>query len=92
LPIECNPRYNGSSYPTNIAEKLGAQAWIAKNFKTSFTSLDQIDLKEWEYDPQTGRGAVIVNWGVVGAGKLGILIIGTEDEQVLIEERLNNLL
>jgi len=30
LAIECNPRFNGASYPTVIAHKLGLESWVAR--------------------------------------------------------------
>jgi len=81
MPIECNPRYNGASYPTAVANKLGIKQWIALNMDTSIQSLADIDLSGIEYDPQTGEGVVIFNWGCVQAGKLGVLIAGDRHTQ-----------
>jgi carbamoylphosphate synthase large subunit len=75
--IECNPRFNGATYPTLVAQKLGITEWSALNFSTKYRSLDKIDLKDIEYDSRTGEGAVLINWGTVLEGKLVILMAGS---------------
>ena len=91
--IECNPRFNGASYPTGIARKLEIASWCSDNFTTKYRSLAEIDLKDLTYDPTTKTGAIIVNWGSVLVGKLGILLAGSIEEQEelrqLLKQRLN---
>lgn len=86
--IECNPRFNGASYPTLIAQKLGISEWSAITFSTKYRSLADIDLTDIEYDYKTGEGAVIVNWGPVLEGKLMILLAGTRPYQEALEVEL----
>jgi hypothetical protein len=90
--IECNPRYNGASYPTLIAQKLGITEWSARSLSTRQRALSDIDLGEIEYDSKTGEGAIIVNWGTVIEGRLVILMAGSRDYQealaVELEARL----
>lgn len=90
--IECNPRYNGASYPTLVAQKLGITEWTALNLTTQHRSLSDIDLSEIEFDRNTGEGAVIVNWGTVIEGRLVILMAGSRAYQealaVELEARL----
>ena len=86
--IECNPRFNGASYPTGIARKLNIDNWCSDNFTTKHRSLDRIDLGELEYNPTTKTGAIIYNWGSVLVGKLGILLAGSIAQQ----EELRSLL
>jgi len=74
--IECNPRFNGASYPTLVAQKLGITEWTALNFSTKHRALDKIDLRDIEYDSKTGEGAILINWGTVLEGKLVILMAG----------------
>jgi hypothetical protein len=81
LAIECNPRFNGASYPTGVARKLQLPSWTCENFETKYRSLEQIDLKELEFDARRGTGVIIVNWGTVLIGKLGILLAGTVQQQ-----------
>jgi hypothetical protein len=91
--IECNPRFNGASYPTGIARKLKINSWCSDNFKTKYRSLDEIDLEDLEYDPATGIGAIVVNWGTVLVGKLGMLLAGSIEQQEelrqLLKQKLN---
>ncbi|MEW8381097.1 MAG: ATP-grasp domain-containing protein, partial [Candidatus Thiodiazotropha taylori] len=91
--IECNPRFNGASYPTLIANKMGISQWCSINLSTSFNKLSQIDLQDIEYDEQTGEGVILVNWGTILVGKLMLLIAGpTAYQQELIarlKARLN---
>jgi hypothetical protein len=90
--IECNPRYNGASYPTLIARKLGIPAWTALSLTTTHRSLADIDLQDIEYDRRSGEGAIIVNWGTVIAGRLVVLTAGSPEYQealaVELEARL----
>ncbi len=92
LAIECNPRFNGASYPTGIAHKLDIGSWSSETFTTSYRSLHKLDLKDIEFDPARGEGVVIVNWGSILVGKLAILLAGSIDTQdhlrTLLKQRL----
>lgn len=74
VAIECNPRFNGASYPTGIANKLEINQWCSQMMITKYRSLEQIDLTDIEFSPTTGKGIIIVNWGSILVGKLGIMI------------------
>lgn len=93
LAIECNPRFNGASYPTLIANKLNASKWFAVQLTTKFSSLSDVDLFGLEYSPTTKTGIVIFNWGSILEGKLGVLVIGPRHIQqallVELQKRLN---
>jgi hypothetical protein len=84
LAIECNPRFNGASYPTAIANKLGIERWLARAFRTDLRSLADVDLDGLEYDPIRGEGAILVNWGPILVGKLLVLLAGPAP----VQERL----
>jgi hypothetical protein len=88
LAIECNPRYNGASYPTGIAQKLGIGHWLAKAYHTRHRSLDALDLTGIEYDPATGAGIILVNWGPILIGKILVLLAGDEAAQAALEQDL----
>ncbi|MEA1937208.1 MAG: ATP-grasp domain-containing protein [Patescibacteria group bacterium] len=92
LAIECNPRYNGSTYPTNIAKKLGIGSWVAKNFETNITTFDNLNLEGIEYDSSRKSGVIVVNWGCISDRKIGVLIAGNQDEQNRIEEKLKTFI
>ena len=79
--IECNPRYNGATYPTLIAQKLGINEWSALTFDTRHRTLATLDLENIEYDPYTSQGVILVNWGTVLAGKLSLLLAGSPSQQ-----------
>ena len=86
--IECNPRYNGASYPTLIAEKLGIEEWTALNLSTKYRDLASLDLSDLEYNHSTGEGLVIVNWGTVLEGKIAVLMAGTQAYQEALQVEL----
>lgn len=90
--IECNPRYNGASYPTLIAQKLNIPEWSAMTFQTKHKSLSDIDLSDIEYDPKTGEGAILVNWGTVLLGKLVVMLAGSRPYQEALEIELKSRL
>ncbi|WPL19688.1 carbamoyl phosphate synthase-like protein [Thiorhodovibrio winogradskyi] len=81
LAIECNPRFNGASYPTLIAEKLGITDWLALAFGTRHRRLIDLDLSGLEYNPATGTGVVLVNWGPIQVGKFLALLAGEREQQ-----------
>jgi hypothetical protein len=88
LAIECNPRYNGASYPTGVAHKLGIEHWLAKAYHSRHRNLGDIDLTGIEYDPATGTGVVLVNWGPILIGKLLVLLAGPPEIQAELERAL----
>ena len=90
--IECNPRFNGASYPTVIAHKLGIREWTATTFQTRHRDLASIDLGGLEYDPHTGEGAILVNWGTVLVGKLMVLMGGSSAYREALQVELEAVL
>ncbi|MGC1245564.1 MAG: ATP-grasp domain-containing protein [Spirulinaceae cyanobacterium] len=92
VAIECNPRFNGASYPTGIAQKLNISSWTSENFNTSHRSLKEINLEGIEFDSQSSTGVILVNWGCILVGKVGVLLAGTVEQQdklrVILQERL----
>jgi len=87
--VECNPRFNGASYPTVIAQKLNIPEWSAKTFHTNHQRLSDLDLRDLEFDMKTGEGLVIVNWGTILKGKLVLLLAGSHDYREAIEYELS---
>jgi hypothetical protein len=86
--IECNPRFNGATYPTLIAQKLGIKEWSAITMDTRHRSLATIDLDQLEYDAYRGEGVILVNWGTVLAGKLSVLLVGSAARQMALATEL----
>ncbi len=81
LALECNPRFNGSTYPTLVAKKMGIENWSYETFLTGHKSLEQINLEGIEYETSSGNGVILLNWGTILMGKLGILLAGPEGKQ-----------
>ncbi len=79
--IECNPRFNGASYPTFIAQKLDIPEWSAISMSTKVRSLSEIDISDVEFDMKTGEGMIFINWGTVTKGKLMVLLAGSREYQ-----------
>jgi len=88
LAIECNPRFNGSSYPTLVAQKLGISCWSSATYKTRQRSLRELDLSDLAFDPATGKGVILINWGTIQAGKLCVLLAGSPAEQAEVGQAL----
>jgi ATP-grasp domain len=86
--IECNPRFNGASYPTGIAQKLNIDSWSSETFNTEYRSLEHLDLSGIEFNHQTKTGVVLVNWGTILMGKIGVLLAGT----ILQQNQLRTIL
>lgn len=87
--IECNPRYNGATYPTMIAQKLDIPEWSAVYMPTRHRTLGDVDLDGIEFNSRTGEGAIIVNWGTVLTGKLMILMAGSPEFQEALAVELD---
>lgn len=87
--IECNPRFNGASYPTVIAQKLDIPEWSAMTFDTRLRQLSQLDIGDLEFDRKTGEGVVIVNWGTLLKGKLMLLLAGSAEHQEALKNELH---
>jgi len=92
VAIECNPRFNGSSYPTMVAKRLNIPEWSSATYRTPLRSLKELDLKDLAYDSQTGKGVILINWGTIQAGKISVLLAGTKAEQAAIEAELQKRL
>jgi hypothetical protein len=77
--LECNPRFNGCTYFSNVAARLNVSAWSARNVKFYPGKFEGLDFDGLEYTD--GRGIVVVNWGCAHHRKLGLFVAGTEVEQ-----------
>jgi hypothetical protein len=88
LAIECNPRFNGASYPTGIARRLGSRQWLARTFRTDARSLGELDLTGLEFDSRQGQGVILVNWGPILVGKLLVLLAGPPAVQTRLAQAL----
>ena len=90
--LECNPRFNGASYPALIAEKLKIQNWSSEILLTGARHLDEFPIGDLEFDPSTGTGIILVNWGTILAGKLEIMFVGPAKTQIALKNRLRERL
>lgn len=90
--IECNPRYNGATYPTLIAQKLDIKEWSAISLPTSYRKLSKIKLMDIEFDRKSGEGVILVNWGTILEGKLVFLIAGSGSVQDSLKVELQSRL
>ena len=86
--IECNPRFNGASYPTVIAQKLDIPEWSTMTFRTRYRKLSDLDIRDLEFNKITGEGIVIVNWGTILKGKLVVLLAGSPEYQEALRNEL----
>ena len=92
IPIECNPRFNGATYPTLIAQKLDIPEWRTISLSTEYRGLNEFDISDLEFDMKTGEGVIIVNWGPVLVGKLVFLLAGSKEYQDMAAMELNERL
>lgn len=86
--LECNPRWNGSSYFWFLAQKLGATAWtgLVVSCPADFHSMD---LGGLEYRPASREGIVLVDWTRVNQGVASVLVVGSSERQRAILSRLS---
>ena len=92
MPIGCNPRFNAATYPTLIAARLGPERWLAMHLASRKRHLADVDLAGIEYNGLTRAGVVIVDWGSVRFGKLGVLLAGPEELQQQLRAELERRL
>ncbi|MGD1855477.1 MAG: ATP-grasp domain-containing protein [Leptolyngbyaceae cyanobacterium] len=90
LAIECNPRYNGSSYPTELAKRLEVPSWCSETLQTDCRSLSELNLESLEFDPTTKTGVVLVNWGTVQTGKVTVLLAGSPPQQADLSRQMRH--
>ncbi|MEM6256233.1 MAG: ATP-grasp domain-containing protein [Cyanobacteria bacterium P01_D01_bin.156] len=88
LAIECNPRFNGSSYPTLVAQRLEIPCWSSATYKTHLRSLRDIDLTDIAFNPYKGRGVILINWGKIKVGEISVLLAGSPVEQFALDQEL----
>ncbi|MEM9807118.1 MAG: ATP-grasp domain-containing protein [Cyanobacteria bacterium P01_D01_bin.56] len=91
LAIECNPRFNGSSYPTEIAKRLNIESWGSETLHVDYRSLRDLNLEDLEFDPVTKTGVILVNWGTIQVGKLTVLLAGYPEQQAVLSQRMRHL-
>ncbi len=77
LPIECNPRQNGASYYSRVADRFGVEAWESRNIDFPRLSFDGFALGELGFSPKRNEGIIIVNWGCVSEGMIGVFVAGS---------------
>lgn len=90
--LECNPRFNGASYPALIAEKLEIQNWSSEILYTDYRSLEDFAFDDLEFNPSTGTGIILVNWGTILTGKLEIMFAGPVKRQIALKNQLRERL
>lgn len=88
LAIECNPRYNGSSYPTLVAHRMEIPCWSSATYKTALRSLQDVDLTDLTFNPETGSGVILINWGTIKVGEISLLLAGSTVEQFALDQEL----
>jgi glutathione synthase/RimK-type ligase-like ATP-grasp enzyme len=79
--IECNPRFNGCTYYSRVAEGLQAKTWVARNLSVKAHCLSELSLEGLEWDRSTSKGIVIISWGTVLQGKVGVLFAGNSEKE-----------
>ena len=92
VPIECNPRFNGASYPSGIASRLQLPEWVSKDFVTRHRTLSDLNLRGLEFDTENRTGIILVNWGTIFVGKIAIMIAGPPEVQEQLEADLRTRL
>ncbi|MEO0739910.1 MAG: ATP-grasp domain-containing protein, partial [Cyanobacteria bacterium J06649_12] len=88
LAIECNPRFNGSSYPTLVAHRMEISCWSSATYKTPWRSLQNVDLTDLTFDSTQGRGVILINWGTIKVGEISVLLAGSPVEQFVLDQEL----
>lgn len=79
---EVNARRTGATAYIDAANRLNATAWKSQNYATSATNLAELDLGNCSltYTTDKREGVVVVNWGPVSAGKVGLLVVAQPND------------
>jgi len=87
--IECNARWNGATYPTFLARRLGVSQWAAIKISTrSKEPRDIHRLNDLVYDKARKSGIVVLNNSFMGTnGELSLFLAGPPDLQDELERR-----
>ncbi|MEO1300402.1 MAG: hypothetical protein AAFW75_32470, partial [Cyanobacteria bacterium J06636_16] len=79
-------------YPTLIAHKLGIPEWSSTTYQTEQRSLQDFELSDLAFNPTTGEGVILINWGTIKAGKMSVLLAGSPAKQTAFGEKLQSRL
>ena len=90
--LECNPRFNSASYYFGTAVRMGLSRWCGIRFKTSLRSIGNIDIEDLEYDTVKKSGIVLVEWGRILSGRIGILLAGNMEKQKQLQQEIKRRL
>lgn len=87
--LECNARWNGSSYPAILASRLGVTEWTTHTMDTSLTRPGDIKLGSRAYNNSRGYGAIVINTSHMRShGKVGVMLVGPAAAQQELQGRL----
>lgn len=79
--LECNPRFNASTYPAVTARRLGIANWRSEIIKTRHRRLKDLNLADLEFNRASGCGIVVVGWGTIDYGRIMIQALGSPQQQ-----------
>ncbi len=75
--IECNGRWNGASYPTTIARRLGIEEWTTHSQATELEHPKDIHIDDLAYDQGHGYGVIVVNSGFMAtSNEVSVMLAG----------------
>jgi len=81
--IDLNAGYTRADYYLSAAERIGARHWTAVTLDTNQRRLAEISLPDLEYRPGlNSEGVLVVNWGSIHQGGLGVLITAASADRV----------
>ena len=89
--LECNPRFNGATYPSIIADRLGIRQWCYRNVAIRGYRRWLEAVQELEYDPCRKTGAIVVNWGGMKLNRPSLLLAGPAATQEDLLARFGKL-
>jgi hypothetical protein len=87
LVLDCNPRFNGASYPAHLAKRLGVNCWMHRTYPFGPHPLEDLRLGSLAYTPRRAAGVVLVNWGWTAFGHISVFCTAPEPEHLAEIER-----
>lgn len=87
--IECNARWNGSTYPTIVARKLGIEEWRTLTLPSTLEYISKLEISKLAYSRARRYGAILLNSSFLRTErKVSAMLAGSEELQQEIEEEL----
>lgn len=91
---EVNARRTGATPYIDAANRLGVSSWSSMSLPTTARCVTDLDLNTNKliYRPGRDEGLLLINWGPICEGKVGVMFIGSPDKWERLEHEARSWL